>query len=429
MRSIRATHDLVAVSANAKETAINTEQTLDTSLLVELNTALNLEPRREDNADELTGKEEADTIYDMGSVSGGSLNFPKAQPQHFAFLAAFGLGDVATVAAGTGYQHTITPKDGDEDSSRSLPSFTAAQRFGKTVAKRRFASFFVDALSAVFAKDDWVKINGTCKGTGKVTDNVTQEDVTAPGNSTEIALAANNVEGSTAQELLDSVHSVKAQLASNAGTGIWHDVSVSLVSNASPANLHITAPGVTVSNATFRILYVPTESGWMSFPSRVTETPLRVAQMTMKVDSAWNGSSFVGGRTMDAEINSVEWGLNNNLAVEFVPGAGGSYASKTFREGRQQTLKLNREFRDFILQQHISDNDTFGLYLLAEGAVYDSPHKYQVEIIFPKVGVIAAPVSVNGKRLAEAGDLRVLEDDTYGSVIVKVKNLVSGYAG
>jgi len=50
-----------------------------------------------------------------------------------------------------------------------------------------------------------------------------------------------------------------------------------------------------------------------------------------------------------------------------------------------------------------------------------------VEIIFPKVGVLNAPLSVDGKRLAEAGDLQVLEDDTYGSVIVKVKNLQATY--
>jgi hypothetical protein len=114
--------------------------------------------------------------------------------------------------------------------------------------------------------------------------------------------------------------------------------------------------------------------------------------------------------------------------VEFVPGAGGTYASRAIRGGRTQKITLNREFREFIMQQHLIDNDTLGLYILAEGAVYDTPHKYQVEIIFPKVAVLAAPISVDGKRLGEAGDLQVLEDDTYGSVIVKVKNLQATYA-
>jgi hypothetical protein len=51
-----------------------------------------------------------------------------------------------------------------------------------------------------------------------------------------------------------------------------------------------------------------------------------------------------------------------------------------------------------------------------------------VEIIFPKVAVLASPISVDGKRLAEAGDLQVLEDETYGSVIVIVQNKVTAYA-
>ena len=155
---------MIAVSAYNKETAINTEQTLDTSLLVDLNDVIDIEPRREDNAEELTGKEEADEIYDLGHVSKWTANFPKAQPQHFAFLLAFGLGSVAAAAAGAGYEHTVTPIDGDEDEARSLPSFTAGQRYGDTVLKRRFASMFVDSVQARFAADDWVQIRGDVKG-------------------------------------------------------------------------------------------------------------------------------------------------------------------------------------------------------------------------------------------------------------------------
>jgi hypothetical protein len=51
-----------------------------------------------------------------------------------------------------------------------------------------------------------------------------------------------------------------------------------------------------------------------------------------------------------------------------------------------------------------------------------------VGIYFPKVAVLSAPLSVNGKRLAESGDFIVLEDATEGSVSVTVKNLVATYA-
>ena len=423
-RSYMATHDLIAVSANTKETAINTEQTLDTTMLCSLGDIINMEHRRESNENEATGKEEPDTLYDLGALSNVSFNFEKAQPQHFAFLLAYALGSPSVAAAGSGKQHTIVPISGDLDDARSLPSFTAAQRYGNTVLRRRFASMFIDSITATFAKDAWCKITGSIKGTGKVTTNVTEEVVTALGNATSLTLAANGVQGADAATRLQNIQRIRVEL----DTGVWTEVACTAVSAATPAVITITSPGGAATNFNYRILYIPTEAGWMSFPSRVTETPLRVSEMTLKMGGAWSGSAFVGGRNLQAEMKSIDWTFNNNLAVEFVPGAGGAYASRAIRAGRTQKITLNREMREFIVQQHLVANDTLGIYILAEGAVYDAPHKYQVEIIFPKVGLLTAPISVDGKRLGEAGDLQVLEHDTYGSVIVKVKNLQATYA-
>jgi len=424
MRSYQATHNLIAVSANNREAAINDDQTLDTCMLCDLGDVINLEPRREANDGEASGYEEADTIYDLGSIAAASFNFNKAQPQHFAFLMGYGIGSVATAAAGAGYEHTITPIDGDLDAARSLPSFTAAQRYGKTVLKRKFSSMFVDSFQAIFAVDDWCKISADIKGTGCVADNMEHESITAKDDAVELTLAANAVEGSTAAERLQNVQRIIVELAS----GVWTEVTYSAVSDATPAVITIVAPGSATEDKTYKVLYVPAEAGWMTFPARVTETPLRVAQLTLNVGGKWSGSAFEGGRTLSSEIKSVEWNFANNLEVSFVPGAGDTYAARAIREGRVQTLALNREMREYIMQQHIDDNDEFGVYILAEGAAIDGSHNYQVELIFPACGVLKAPVSVDGKRLAEAGDLRVLEDATYGSVIAKVKNVQSHYA-
>ena len=505
-RSYMATHDLIAVSANAREMAINVEQALDTTMLAALGDVINLEHRRESNEGEATGKEEPDTLYDLGSLANWSANFEKAQPQHFAFLLAYALGVCASAAAGTGKQHTITPIDGDLDDDRSMPSFTAAQRYGDNVLRRRFASMFVDAVSASFAKDSWCKITGTIKATGKYTDNNAKENVTDAMNATTLTLAALAIQDDTPASAATRLENVQQIRALKPNSGEYQDVAFSAVSAATPAVITITPPAIAVpiaglskaaacvvtwvghglvstdkvtiagitqaewsalnaehvitkigadsfsipvdssafaavydaatdpgtiiesTDAVYEILYIPTEAGWMTFPARINETPLRVSQMTLKVGGKWNGTTFLGGRELTSEIKSIDWSFNNALAVEFVPGAGGTYASRALRGGRTQKVTLNREFREFIMQQHLIDNDTMGLYILAEGAVYDSPHKYQVEIIFPKVAVLAAPISVDGKRLGEAGDLQVLADDTYGSVIVKVKNLQATYA-
>ena len=423
MRNSRANLNLVAVSASMRETAINTPQLLDHSLLVDVGDYLNLDMRRESNADKANGKEEPDLIYDNGATASGSFNFNKLQPHQAGLILAYGLGSVSTAAAGSGYAHTITPINGDLDLARSNPSFTAAQRIGKTLNKRRFASCFVDSFSLTFAVDDWVKGKADIKGTGLYADTVIEEEVEALDNATSLTLAANGVQGATAAERLDNVQVVRATV----GGGVQF-ATVSAVSAATPAVLTISSLGGSGATVTYKVLYTPTEPAWATFPARVTETPLRVAQACLYLGGSWSGSAFVGGKQLASELSSFEWTCNNNLAVEFTPCAGGSYAGRAYRGGRNQTIKLSRELRDWLVQNYMGTNETFGLHLLCEGAEFDTGHNYTVELVFPQLGVLSAPLSTNNKRVAEAGDLQVLEHATYGSVIAVVKNLVATYA-
>ena len=424
MRSIRANHVLIAVSAYARETGINVFQTLDLTLLAKVGDIIILEPRRESNKDEATGKEEADTIYDLGNTAKLSLNFDKAQPQHFAFLYGYALGILASTAAGTGYRKDITPMVDDLDRQRSLPSFSMGQRLGKTIGKERFASGFVNGVTSTFARDSFCKTAGEIVTTGKYESSIVSETVSAPENSTTLTLDANGVAGSTDAERLDAVQQVKYE----SSAGVWSEVEYTAVSDAVPAEITITAPGVGTDNVDFKILYAKTEDPWMTFPARVSETPLRVSELKFVIGGTYDGTAIQGGRDISSEVNSIEHRLQNNGKCEFAPGADAAYASEYFREGRDQTLVLDRQFRDFILRKYMNDNEYFAASVLAEGREYDTGHKYGVEIIFPRLGVLKAPVTANGKRLAEKGDMAVLEDGTYGSVIVKVKNMAAAYA-
>lgn len=423
MRNSRANLNLMAVSMLLSETAINTPQTLSHSLLVDVGDYLNLDVRRESNADEANGREEPDMIYDNGATASGSFNFNKLQPHQAGLILAYGLGSVSTAAAGSGYAHTITPINGDLDLARSNPSFTAAQRIGQTLNKRRFASCFIDSFSMTFAADDWVKAKADIKGTGLYADTVIEEEVEALDNATSLTLAANGVQGATAAERLDNVQVVRATV----GGGVQF-ATVSAVSAATPAVLTISSLGGSGATVTYKVLYTPTEPAWATFPARVTETPLRVAQACLYLGGSWSGSAFVGGKQLASELSSFEWTCNNNLAVEFTPCAGGSYAGRAYRGGRNQTIKLSRELRDWLVQRYMGANEQFGLHLLCEGAEFDTGHNYTVELVFPQLGVLSAPLSTNNKRVAEAGDLQVLEHATYGSVIAVVKNLVATYA-
>jgi hypothetical protein len=425
IRNFLATHNQLAVSANRQESAINQEQTLDTTFLVDLNTILNYRSLKTANRDEATGKEEADKLYDLGGTVAGSLAFSRAQPQHFAFLLAYALGQVSTSPVGTsGHRHVIQPRSGEVDVARSNPSFTAAMRFGRQVMKRRFASCFVDQARVEFAKDGWAKITGVVKGTGKVTDNTQVEELTAAYNASSLTLAAKGVEGATASDRLANVQAVKVV---NPTTQAWDEVTYTAVSSGTPAVVTLTPPGGSATSTTYRVYYLPRESGWMAFPNRVEEPPLKVSQLTVNIGGRWNGSSFTGGYTPAAEIRRILWNFQNNLSPERSPG-GGDYANRAFRTGREQKLSFDRDFRDFLLAQSLKDNDCFGIYLKAVGPEFEAGIPYQVEIVFPRVAVSAAPVQVSQRRLAEGVEFAVLEDDTYGSVIVQVQNLVSSYA-
>jgi len=425
MINARSNLNLLAVSAGTMEDEINSFQTLDQSLMVGDGDYLNLTPRRENNAGEATGKEEADSIYDNGATVEGTFNFEKLRPNQAAFLLAYGLGNCASIAAGAGKQHTITPISGDIDQSRSNPSFTAAQRIGNALVKRRFASCFVDTVSLNFNTDDWIKGSGGIKGTGKYESTVEEEIVNELNDTTTLTLAANGVQGSTPQERLDNVQVVRAS-----ESGIEYKfATVTAVSADTPAVITIESLGGDgLSNIDYKILYTPVEPAWASFPAKITESPMRVSEMCLYMGGGWNGTSFIGGTKVGASLRSLEYSLQNNLSIEFTSCAGGAYAGRCFRPARSQTIKLTREMRNLLMQQYMSANEYFGLHLLAEGAEFDTGHKFTLELIFPRLGILSAPLSTDNKRIAEAGDLQVLQDGVYGSVISRVKNLVNQYA-
>lgn len=424
IRSNHANHNLVAVSAGYRETGINVWQTLDTTLAVDIGDIIDLDPRRKTNANEATGLEEADQIYDLGNTASTKFNFKMAQPHQIAFLLSYFFGVCSTTAAGIGYLHTITPIAGDLESNRSNPSFPAMQRLGKTIMKRKFYSMFVDSFTMSFKKDDFVTISGDIKGTGKYVSNVTEETLSAPGNAASITLAANGVQGADAAGRLENVQRIRAELAA----GIWTEVSFSAISAATPAVITITPPGGSATPVNYKVLYLPTEDTSWTFPARLQESPLRVAELQVNVGGTWNGTTFQGGRLISPDINAVDWKGSNKLKIEFVPGAGGAYASSCIRSGREQTLSLDRKMREAILQQHMISNEQFGARLLVEGMNYDAGNTYQAEVIFPKLAVMKAPVKVADKIIGETGDLQVLEDATYGSVIIRIKNLQPRYA-
>lgn len=258
MRNRQAYLNKLVVSAAKMEPGLNQEQVLDTLVLVEQGDVHNFGRRGEKDVVLAGGPAEPEEMYYFGNTVEQPFNIPKLQPQHLAFLAAFGLGSCTNAAAGTtGYLHTIKPVDGI-DALRDVPTFTAAQRLGQTVLARLFASMAVDNFTLSFNRDDWLKAKAQFKGTGRYQSSMLTEDVTGNSDDAAVALAANAVDGADAAGRLAAVHWVRFKRDDQSH---WVDVQVQAVSGATPAVLTIVPPDSSGTHAgVYRVLYAPEPS-------------------------------------------------------------------------------------------------------------------------------------------------------------------------
>jgi len=375
-----------------------------------------------DDSDEIAGREGASQLFRAALTAEGSLKQTRARPDFCLFTLAYFFGQISSEASGAaGYKHTISPLD-DPDH----PAFTAARRSGSSIMKERFVHNLVKGFTCSLG-DAWVGMQADVVGSGKRDVNYTKEIVTAAENATQLTLASNAVEGDTAAARLENVRLVRVK---EVGEQSWTVVTVTAVSDATPAMLSINAAGDTGTNVDYEIYYHPEEASWCDPPSTLDESPLRLVESKVVVDGYFDGSDIVGGISLGGDLVSCEVKGENEIDLVHVPDAGGDlFASESWRVSRTITLKLSRRFRDIVRQVQLDENEIISVLLRVQGALIPDGGgaRYGFDLIFPRVGIVDAPVTVSEKILAEEGDLRVLVDETYGMGMVIGYNTVSSY--
>ena len=425
MRNALATKNLVAVSAARREAVLNAWQECDRALLCSLESGLDLSPGREPSRGQ-DGFEEPAEAPRACQTARGVLAFERAQPQHFAILAAYGLGEVVSEALGAGFRHTITPLSGDLDAGRSNPSFTLAQAWAG-VMKRRFASCFVDRLTATFSRGEWCSLKAALVATGRAESNLAEDELVADRSTSTLTLSQ-AVQGGTPEERLASVHRVRAELS----TGEWHDVEAVSASGDDPARVTISAPGGS-GECRWRVLYAPRETEpWLSFPQPVAESPLHISQVSLSVGGRWDGAEVRGGRALNAELRRLDWALDNHFELSAAAGCPG-YAGLALRGRREQKLTLTRDMRCGSLQHALGHalgtDEPFCLQVIAEGAEFAPGLGFRVELIWPRLVLLACTPGAKGVRLTEEAACLPLEGEGVPSVICRVTNAQAAYAG
>lgn len=413
-----------AVSTFA-EPAINTAQTLDLTLLLGKGDIWKPEPITEMNDDESNGLIGPDLIYRRGQTGSMSWTLDRLRPSEAAIMMAYGLGEVSSVASGIGYEHTITERLLDvEQGARSLPTFTAMQELGRTVDLNRIYSMASVGGGITFTRGDWVKGTADFISTGKVDAAYSTEAVSGLDNATSITLASNAVDGSTAQERLNNVHSVMAYY-----NGAWRNLVPTAVSSATPAVITIPSLGGAGGTISYEVIYAATRPTWATFPSQLTEPPLQITNMCIWIGGTWDGSAFLGGYPLSRQLDSFDWKFTTNQEAMFSACAGGEYSGTIKRSSQAaHDITIAHDMYEVILEEWRKNGRYFGIWVLCEGAEFDTGQNYTVELVFPRCGIMRNDRSDNSGMLSNSSTIGVLADSTYGRVIAKVKNLWPQYA-
>jgi hypothetical protein len=122
--------------------------------------------------------------------------------------------------------------------------------------------------------------------------------------------------------------------------------------------------------------------------------------------------------------------MKNNRELRRRPGASGP-AAHALRGAREISIALSEPMRDSIraYQADHPDMETVALSLDVQGAEIDpeSGLRFGARLVFPRCGILRAPVKAQGGRLARDGELVALDDGVHGGVAVRCLNQVASY--
>ncbi|MFQ5717158.1 MAG: hypothetical protein ACE5GQ_08660 [Nitrospinales bacterium] len=430
--NIRERADLIAVSkkrqvASGSVSAAENPQTLDMIVSFDEGSKIDILDGRETNQQEKTGKEEP-TKIDVGErEAGGALTKAKAQPNLLAWAFAMIANDHSETAAGaSGFVHTSRMTYGVEPSF-----FTAAHRKGDLADMRRHTGLTIDSLGLTLTKGAGISTNLGIKGIGKADDQKFSETVAGLDNDTTLAFS-NDIHGASPDNV--------TVWADTTADGVPDkEVVVTAVDNALN-QLTIQSLGGAGAAVTYHLIYTPKNDvagyTWANLGalSTIDEFHPRTKDIQLILGGAYDGSDIVGGQVAKCEISSVNYQYNANGAVQKCFRGGAlpvDHATGIDLGDISQTLAVDRDIVDFIMGYWHEKNLNPALKIHAISPVeFETGHRFEIEIIFPKVGFMDNKHNVVDGKWSSQSSLVVLKDDSpndYPSAVFKVKNQQTGY--
>lgn len=413
--------------SRTSELAINQFGTIDHALISAEGDFFSLVPMRETNRGEATGEEEPTVSYDNGRTYKFGFSPKFCTYDKLAFMHGFCLGTVVTVAAGTGYKHTITPIDGYVDTDRSNPTTTGAQKLGGGTQYLRLASMAVQSCTETYTPGAWVTFASQMVATGKYEEVVSLETIPDLDNVLALILPT-AVPGATDAERLANIDAIRVIY-----NGIEkQEIQPVAVSDDPLAVITIASLGGVGDTVNYEVVYQHPDPAWLPLPAAVEEPNIRVSQLVITIGGSWNGTAFEGGRVVCSDLGSLVVNYTNDgLEPKMTPcsaDVGQEYAGVLKRSGRTQTITLTKELRGALQDALFNKNEYIGIHIVAEGPVFPGDaENYRYERVFPKCAYMDLQKGTADSRNQETISFEVLKGDTYPSTISIIQNLVANY--
>ncbi len=173
-------------------------------------------------------------------------------------------------------------------------------------------------------------------------------------------------------------------------------------------------------------------------PTVVGESYLRYGDVSFTRGGSLSGSVgagdlAVGGSptSLQGDLQSFEWTIDNQAQTIYEMGDSSSYVSRVERGDKfNQSLSAIFEMQDDTHKTGLINGSEYVMNIPITGAVIaggSGSYNFSCDIIFPKVVYKEAKKDRDGETITVNAEFQVLEDTTYGSVIVKIINEQTAY--
>ena len=175
-----------------------------------------------------------------------------------------------------------------------------------------------------------------------------------------------------------------------------------------------------------------------SKPAVVGESYLRYGDVNFTRGGSLSGTvaggdlAVVGSPTsFKADLQSFEWTMDNQAKSFYEMGDSTGYVTRAERGDRfQQSLSAVLEMQDDSHKTGLVNGTEYVMHIPVTGTVIaggTDSFNYSCDLIFPKIVYKEAKKDRDGEVVTVNAEFQILEDTTYGSVIIKVINEQTGY--